>query len=90
VLIVNAVIDFVHSTLGEFKTSHSHIQLQRPQQVVYNKETGAERSVTSDVPDLGSVHGALMGSEFVIDGASLVASYKPGQHTILATCAKIY
>jgi hypothetical protein len=76
------VIDFVHTVLGEFKASNSHTQLQRPKQTVYNRDTGAERPVTSDVPDLVSVHGTLEASELVAEGATLIATYKTGQHPV--------
>jgi predicted dehydrogenase len=78
-MLTDGVIDAVHQVLGEFKTSNSHTQLQRPRQTVYNKETGAEKPATSDVPDLVSVHGSLEGSDYVVEGATLVANYKPGQ-----------
>lgn len=67
------VIDFVHSVLGEYKSSDSHSQIQRPNQMIVNRENGEGRPCISDVPDLMSVHGALVGSSHVEEGASLVS-----------------
>ena len=72
------MIDFVHSILGEFEHFDSHTQLRRPQQVVYDAQTGAERHTTSDVPDLVSVHGTLKPSTHVVDGATLVINFRTG------------
>ena len=72
------VIDFVHSVLGEFASSHAHLQIQRPQQTIVNKETGATRPTQSDVPDLVSLHGTLQKSAFVTEGASLFANFSSG------------
>lgn len=70
------MIDFVHLALGEFESSSSHTQIQRPDQTIVNRETGERRAWTSDVPDLVSVHGTLKTSDHVQEGASLV-SYFP-------------
>lgn len=67
------VIDFVHSVLGEYRTCSSHSQIQRPKQMIVNRDGGESRPFISDVPDLASVHGALVGSSFVAEGASLVS-----------------
>ena len=72
------MIDFIHSVLGEFTSSHAHLQIQRPNQIIINKETGATRRTESDVPDLVSVHGTLESSSFVADGASLIANFRTG------------
>ena len=66
------MIDYVHSVLGEFEGSYSHTQVQRPSRTIINQETGGERSYTSDVPDLLSLHGTLRSSNLVQDGANLV------------------
>ena len=71
-------IDFVHSVLGEFESSHAHLQIQRPDQSVVNKDTSITRAVRSDVPDLVSVHGTLQSSSYVANGASLVANFRTG------------
>ena len=73
------MIDFIHFTLGEFTTSHSHLQIQRPAQRIVNGSTGATlTSVTSDVPDLVSVHGTLQRSQHVAEGASLLLNFHSG------------
>ena len=46
---------------------------------IVNRETGAERSTTSDVPDLVSVHGSLKKSEIVTAGASLTVNFRTGR-----------
>lgn len=70
--------DYIHFVLGEFESSHSHLQIQRPNQQIVNRETGASRAVTSDVPDLVSTHGTLQGSALVSEGASLTIDFKTG------------
>lgn len=72
------MIDFIHSILGEYESSNSHLQIQRPNQHVVNRETGASKAVTSDVPDLVSIHGTLQPSDIVAKEASLVANFKTG------------
>lgn len=72
------MIDFIHSVLGEYEYSNAYLQVQRPGQKVVNRETGASRPVTSDVPDLVSVHGTLQPSDQVADGASLTVNFKTG------------
>lgn len=72
------MIDFVHSVLGEYATSQSHVQIQRPKQTIVNTETGAHRPTASDVPDLVSVQGTLQTSSYVAEGASLLVSFRSG------------
>lgn len=72
------MIDFIHSVLGEYETSHARLQIQRPEQQIVNRETGASRPTTSDVADLVSVHGTLQSSDFVTKGASLLVNFKTG------------
>ena len=71
-------IDFVHSVLGEFESSNAHLQIQRPNQTIINRDTGATRPAQSDVPDLVSLHGTLKSSNYVAEGASLVANFCTG------------
>ncbi|CZT14413.1 related to transcription co-repressor GAL80 [Ramularia collo-cygni] len=72
------MIDFVHSALGEYVTSNSHVQIQRPHQRIVNRKTGDERPYISDVPDLVSVHGTLQSSSIVAAGASLLFNFRTG------------
>ena len=72
------MIDMIHSVLGEYATSHAHTQIQRPNQKIVNRETGEESAVTSDVPDLVSVHGTLNPSRSMADGATLTATFRSG------------
>lgn len=72
------MIDFIHSVLGEYESCHAHTQTQRPNQQIVNRETGASRPVTSDVPDLVSTHGTLRTSPLVDNGASLIVNFKTG------------
>lgn len=67
------MIDYVHSVLGEYVSSHAHTQIQHAKQSIINQETGEKRPFTSDVPDLVSVHGKLKPSPYVEEGASLVS-----------------
>lgn len=72
------MIDFLHFVLGEFESCNSHTQIQRPAQSVVNRLTGVVKPVTSDVPDLVSVHGTLRPSTYVHDGASLLVEFRTG------------
>lgn len=72
------MIDFIHSVLGEYHSSNAHLQIQRPDQQVINRETGISRPTISDVPDLVSIHGTLQPSDLVRQGASLIISLKTG------------
>ncbi|OQO03451.1 hypothetical protein B0A48_10115 [Cryoendolithus antarcticus] len=69
-------LDFIHYVLGEYEDFNAHTQIQHPNKVVYDKDSGEERQVTSDVPDLVSLHGTLKPSSFVMKGASLTATYQ--------------
>jgi predicted dehydrogenase len=71
------VIDFIHSVLGEFKSSNSHVQIQRPHQSIV-KGDGTTTPASSDVPDLVSVHGTLQASANVASGASLLVTFLSG------------
>ncbi|KAK5118569.1 hypothetical protein LTR85_008034 [Meristemomyces frigidus] len=71
-------IDLVHFVLGEYSSSQAHLQIQRPNQTVINRDTGAKKAATSDVPDLMAVHGTLQSSGYVAQGASLVVSFRTG------------
>ena len=64
--------------MGEYASFNSHVQIQRPNQTIVNRETGDTKSAQSNVPDLVSVHGALKSSSYVADGASLVVSFRTG------------
>lgn len=66
------MIDYVHSVLGEYVSSHAHTQIQHPKQSIV-KKTGEKIPFTSDVPDLVSVHETLEASSYVESGASLVS-----------------
>ncbi|KAK5136448.1 hypothetical protein LTR08_003093 [Meristemomyces frigidus] len=73
------MIDFLHHTVGEYATAHSHLQIQRPQQSVVDADTRATlATVTSNVPDLVSVHGTLQPSPYVAEGASLLINFRTG------------
>ncbi|KAK4542709.1 hypothetical protein LTR36_006281 [Oleoguttula mirabilis] len=71
-------IDYVHFVLGEYASSQAHWQIQRPNQTIVNRETGAKRLIISDVPDLVSLHGTLQPSRYVAEGASLVVHFRSG------------
>lgn len=72
------MIDYIHSVLGEYKSSHAHTQIQRPNQTIISKDTGATRPFISDVPDLISVDGHLHSSPIVSAGASLSVRFRSG------------
>lgn len=78
ILTTKVVIDFIHSILGEYASSHTHTQIQRPNQIIINKETGTTRATTSDVPDLVSVHGTLTPSHYISDNATLTVNFGTG------------
>lgn len=54
------------------------MQIQRPNQTIINRDTGATRQVVSDVPDLVSVHGTLGTSNYVTQGATLNVIFRSG------------
>ena len=72
------MIDFVHAVLGEYESSSAQAQIQRPNQKIINRDTGATKSTTSDVPDLVSIHGTLRASDYVFHGASLIVNFRTG------------
>lgn len=63
----------MHSVLGEYESSSSQVQIQRPDQTIINRDNGESRFFVSDVADLVSVHGTLQSSSYVAAGASLVS-----------------
>ena len=79
------VIDYIHSTLGEFRSSTSHMQIQRPSVPIRDtkehrpQNTGSNtneeivETVRSDVPDLIILNGVLN------SGASLSVTFRRGQ-----------
>ena len=71
-------MNYLHSVLGEYSTSHAHLQIQRPNQQIVNNSTGSTRPAVSDVPDLVSVHGTLETSDVVQPGASLTVKFQTG------------
>lgn len=73
------VIDSVHSTLGEWHDSHSKLQIQRPQNHILDPETKKPiETITSNVPDLISVHGSIQPSPMVDQGALLSVRLQRG------------
>jgi predicted dehydrogenase len=72
------MIDFVHAVLGEYESSSAQVQIQRPNQKIIDRDTGATKSTTSDVPDLVSIHGTLRASDYVSHGASLTVNFRTG------------
>jgi predicted dehydrogenase len=79
---VCVVLDFVLSVTGELvpDSVHAKTQLQRPEVRIRDPKTKefVDR-VTSDVPDLLSVHGALAASDLAVEGATLQFSFRRGQ-----------
>lgn len=71
-------IDYVHLVLGGYASSDAHVQIERPNQSTVDAKTGEKRPVTSDVPDLVSVHGTLKSSDYVTEGATLIANFRSG------------
>lgn len=72
------MIDFVHSVLGEYTSSHSQLQIQHEDQTIVNRSTGEGRPFKSDVPDFLSVHGTLQQSSYVTKDATLIANFRTG------------
>ncbi|KAK3072005.1 hypothetical protein LTR53_007593 [Teratosphaeriaceae sp. CCFEE 6253] len=74
---VGHMIDWIHTIVGEYSTSHAHTQIQRPIFTVTASD-GTTREAHSDVPDLVSVHGTLATSPHVAEGASLLLTFRAG------------
>ncbi|KXS96277.1 hypothetical protein AC578_3864 [Pseudocercospora eumusae] len=72
------MIDLVHSVLGEFESSDSHVQIQHPEQAIIGTNGKEKTKYTSDVPDLLSLHGTLQPSSTVAKGASLIVNFRTG------------
>ncbi|MCJ1325680.1 hypothetical protein MMC10_002343 [Thelotrema lepadinum] len=68
---VGHMIDFVHYTLGDFDSFQGRMQIQRPTVAIIGENGTQVDTVQSDVPDLLVVHGSLVKSEHVVDGATL-------------------
>ena len=64
--------------LGEFESSNARTQIQRPNQTIINRDTGATRQVVSNVPDLVSLHGPIKTSSYVNEGATLSVIFRSG------------
>jgi hypothetical protein len=76
------VFDFVLSVVGELDQSSLHVktQLQRPAIRVRDPSTNEiVEHITSDVPDLLSLHGALAASPQSVPGATLSFLFRRGQ-----------
>jgi hypothetical protein len=76
------VFDAVLSVVGELEPTsvHAKTQLQRPSVRVRDASTDTTvETITSDVPDLISVHGALAPSSVAAPDATLSISFRRGQ-----------
>jgi hypothetical protein len=76
------VFDFVLSVVGELDPSsvHARTQLQRPDIRIRDPTTNKIiEHITSDVPDLLSLHGALASSPQSVPGATLSFLFRRGQ-----------
>lgn len=76
------VFDFVLSVIGELDASsvHAKTQLQRPDVRIRDPSTNEiVDHMTSDVPDLLSLHGALAASPQSVLGATLSFLFRRGQ-----------
>ncbi|KAK6852551.1 hypothetical protein PG995_011102 [Apiospora arundinis] len=72
--------DVVQNVLGDLQGFHSHLQLQRPDVKIKDPSSGEIlETVTSNVPDLIYITGALTASELVTKGATLHVRYRRGQ-----------
>jgi hypothetical protein len=81
-LTAREVFDSVLSVVGELDSStvHTKTQLQRP--TVRVRDVSANKiveTVTSDVPDLLTVHGALTSSSLAAPNATLSINFRRGQ-----------
>ncbi|KAH7412361.1 putative oxidoreductase [Phaeosphaeria sp. MPI-PUGE-AT-0046c] len=79
---VGHTLDWVLSVVGEFEPStvHAQTQLQRPTIRIRDPSTKEiVDNVTSDVPDLLHVQGALTASPQTVAGATLSYSFRRGQ-----------
>ena len=73
------MIDSVHRVLGEFDTFHAQSSIQRPEVILKDPKTKeVTGSITSDVPDIASVHGPLEESSRVKAGALLTVMLRKG------------
>ena len=66
------LMDLVHYVLGDYETFHSRLQIQRPNVDILDENKEIARTVSSNVPDLISVHGVLaQGKLDIVKGATL-------------------
>lgn len=75
------MFDFVQSVIGEIDPTsvHAKTQLQRPNVRVKDPSTGEiVENITSDVPDLLSLHGALAASPLSAPNATLSFTFRSG------------
>ena len=73
------MIDSVHSVLGEYAEWRSRLHIQRPQVPILDSETKQEiEMITSDVPDLITVHGSLQRSQTTSPDALLSVRFQRG------------
>jgi predicted dehydrogenase len=74
------MIDFVHDTLGEFESSESRMQIQRPTLKVLGKDGSQTSTIPSDVPDFLAIHGKLAkGKVDIANDATLAVTFRSGQ-----------
>lgn len=74
-------LNYIHHVLGEFESFRTRMQIQRPSLKIFNTEGETIRSVTTNVPDLFSVHGTLKPSDGkikVASGATLAQTFRTG------------
>lgn len=69
-------IDYVHEVLGDWETSATTLQLQRPKLKIVGRD---RQTLTSDVPDLLIAHGTLKANKGVtVPGATLTTTFRLG------------
>jgi predicted dehydrogenase len=73
------MIDYVHNLLGEFESFDSRMQVQRPWLSVLGNDGAKISTVSSDVPDLLTLHGKLAkGPADIVDDATLSVTWRSG------------
>ncbi|KAM5357168.1 hypothetical protein ACJZ2D_016550 [Fusarium nematophilum] len=72
------IIDPIHAVLGEWETTQFRTQIQRPQITLVGPSGSPTGRVTSDVPDLMVIHGAINDGPYVAKGAILSVDWRYG------------
>ena len=73
------MIDYVHHVIGDFSSLQGRMQIRRPTLRILGKDGSQTGTTPTDVPDLHTVHGALVKGPRVVDGATLAVHLRTGK-----------